>query len=68
MVAGAAVLWVLLPKSAMVPFPTMLAAYVLASAINAAAELRRWVPGITPDNVERLYARPALLGLLCADG
>ena len=42
------------------------AAYVLASAINAAAELRRWVPGITPDSVERLYARPALLGLLCS--
>ena len=41
------------------------AAYVLASAINAAAELQRWVPGITPDNVERLYARPALLGVLC---
>ena len=43
------------------------AAYVLASAINAAAELRRWVPGITPASVARLYARPALLGLLCAD-
>ncbi len=43
------------------------AAYVLASAINAAAELRRWVAGITPDSVAQLYARPALLGLLCAD-
>ena len=43
------------------------AAYVQASAINAAAELQRWVPGITPDSVERMYARPALLGLLCAD-
>ena len=42
------------------------AAHVLASAINAAAELKRWVPGITSDNVERLYARPALLGLLCS--
>ena len=43
------------------------AAYVLASAINAAAELRRWVPGISADNAARLYARPALLGLLCAN-
>lgn len=42
------------------------AAPVLAPAINAAAELRRWAPGITRDNVTRLYARPALLGLLCA--
>ena len=42
------------------------AAPVLASAINAAAELRRWVPGTSADNVTRLYARPALLGLLCA--
>ena len=41
------------------------AAYVLASAINAAAELRRWVPGISADNAARWYARPALLGLLC---
>ena len=45
-----------------------IAAQVLASAINAAAELRRWVPGIHPGNVSRLYARPALLGLLCAEG
>ena len=43
------------------------AAQVLASAINAAAELRRWVPGIHPGNVSQLYARPALLGLLCAE-
>ena len=41
------------------------AAYVLASGINAAAELNRWVPGANPGNVERLFARPALLGVLC---
>ena len=41
------------------------AALVLAAVINAAAELRRWVPGITEDAAVRLYARPALLGLLC---
>jgi AcrR family transcriptional regulator len=43
-----------------------IAAQLLSSAINAAAELRRWVPGITPDNANRVYTRPALLGLLCA--
>lgn len=48
------------------PLDTAIAAQLLASAINAAAELQRWVPGITPDNVTRLYTRPGLLGLLCA--
>ena len=42
------------------------AARVLASVIDAAAELRRWVPGVSQDNAGWLYARPALLGLLCA--
>jgi len=37
----------------------------LYSAINAASELRNWVPGLTPDDVDRLYVRPSLLGLLC---
>ena len=41
------------------------AARVLASVIDAAAELRRWVPGVNQDNAGWLYARPALLGLLC---
>lgn len=41
------------------------AARVLASVIDAAAELRRWVPGANQDNAGWLYARPALLGLLC---
>ncbi len=42
-----------------------LAALAIASAINAAAELSRWVPGVNSDSVSRLYGRPALLGLLC---
>jgi hypothetical protein len=41
---------------------------VLSSAINAAAELQRWVPGISPDNATAVYTRPALLGLLCPAG
>ena len=48
------------------PLDTAIAAQLLSSAINAAAELQRWVPGITPDNVTRRYGRPALLGLLCS--
>jgi len=41
------------------------AALAIASAINAAAELRRWVPSVDSHSVSRLYGRPALLGLLC---
>ena len=47
------------------PLDPAVAAHILDNAINAAAELRRWVPGATEDNVTRLYTRPALLGLLC---
>ena len=47
------------------PHDPAIAAQLLASAINAAAELQRWVPGIHPGNAVTLYARPALLGLLC---
>jgi len=37
----------------------------LYSAINAASELRNWVPELAADGVDRLYVRPSLLGLLC---
>ncbi len=47
------------------PHDPAIAAQLLASAINAAAELQRWVPGVQADNAVALYARPALLGLLC---
>jgi AcrR family transcriptional regulator len=40
------------------------AAQLLACASNAAAELRRWVPGVTMAQSDRVYARPALCGLL----
>ena len=49
------------------PLDTAIAAQWLSAAINAAAELRRWVPGAAADNAARLYARPALLGLLCGE-
>jgi hypothetical protein len=44
--------------------PTI-SASVLYSAINAASELRNWVPELAADGVDRLYVRPSLLGLLC---
>lgn len=47
------------------PMDPAIAAQLLSSAINAAAELQRWVPGIAPDNVTQRYTRPALQGLLC---
>ena len=46
------------------PLDPAIAAQLLSSAINAAAELQRWVPGITPGDATALYTRPALLGLL----
>jgi len=47
------------------PLDPAIAAQLLASAINATAELQRWVPGVHAGNATALYARPALLGLLC---
>lgn len=49
------------------PLDTALAAEVLGSTLNAALELRRWVPGLTADTALRLYTRPGLLGLLCEE-
>jgi AcrR family transcriptional regulator len=42
-----------------------IAAQASIAAINAAAELRRWVAGATPDNAADLFVRPALQGVLC---
>ena len=47
------------------PHDPAIAAQLLTSAINAAAEVQRWVPGTHPGNATALYTRPALLGLLC---
>jgi hypothetical protein len=47
------------------PQDPAIAAQLLTSAINAAAEVQRWVPGIHPGNATALYTRPALQGLLC---
>jgi hypothetical protein len=42
-----------------------IAALASIAAINAAAELRRWVPSATQDNAADLFVRPALLGVMC---
>jgi AcrR family transcriptional regulator len=47
------------------PLDPAIAAQLAISAINAAAELHRWVPGASADNVADLYVRPVLEGVLC---
>lgn len=42
------------------------AAQVVSGAINAAAELRYWAPGLTPRTAELYYIRPMFMGLLAA--
>ena len=49
------------------PHDPAICAQLLATTINAAAELRRWVPGIDTKNAVHLYTRPGLLGLLCEE-
>ncbi|NGM33559.1 TetR/AcrR family transcriptional regulator [Methylobacterium sp. DB0501] len=45
------------------PLDAGIAAQLVSSMVNAAAELPAWVPGVTPDNAADLYARPLFLGL-----
>ena len=47
------------------PLDTAMAAQQVLGMLNAAAELRRWVPGVGPDTVAGLYVRPLFNGLLC---
>ncbi|WP_088280550.1 TetR/AcrR family transcriptional regulator [Ideonella sp. A 288] len=47
------------------PLDPAIAAQIVSAAINAAAELQRWMPGATVDNVGAVYVRPALMGVLC---
>jgi len=50
------------------PLDSAIAARAIFAAINAAAELHRWFPGATVDNVADVYARPILEGVLCPTG
>jgi len=47
------------------PLDPHIAAQATIAAINAAAELQRWVPSANADNAADLFVRPALQGLLC---
>lgn len=47
------------------PLDPGIAALSAIAAVNAAAELHRWAPTATLDNVAGLYVRPALEGVLC---
>jgi hypothetical protein len=47
------------------PLDPAIAAQAAIATINAAAELHRWLPGATVDNVADLYVRPAFEGVLC---
>lgn len=46
------------------PLDQVIAAQLVNGMINAAAELRWWVPGVDASNASLLYARPLLAGLL----
>lgn len=46
------------------PLDVLLAAQLLSGAINAAAELHYWAPGITPATAETFYVKPLFFGLL----
>lgn len=48
------------------PLDPGIAAQSVIASINAAAELQRWVPGVTLANLDALYVRPMLSGVLCA--
>jgi AcrR family transcriptional regulator len=47
------------------PLDPGIAAQTAIAAINAAAELHRWLPGANADNVADLYVRPLAEGVLC---
>src|SRR5262245_21072330 len=47
------------------PLDSAIASRAIFAAINAAAELHRWVPNATIDNVADVYARPVFEGVLC---
>lgn len=46
------------------PLDPAMAAQQVLGMVNAAAELRRWVPGVGPETVAELYVRPLFCGLL----
>ena len=49
------------------PLDTSIAAQMVMGLVNGAAELHRWVPGVTEESVAELYVRPIFCGLSSAD-
>ncbi|HEV2558177.1 MAG TPA: TetR family transcriptional regulator [Microvirga sp.] len=45
------------------PLDPAIAARLIDSMVNAAAEIERWVPGVTAENAGDLFARPLLMGV-----
>jgi AcrR family transcriptional regulator len=45
------------------PLDPFVAAHVVDSAINAAAELERWISGVTRETAADVYARPLFIGV-----
>lgn len=50
--------------SSLRPVDAAIAAQMITALINAAAEVHNWAPGISQENVARVYARPLFQGLL----
>lgn len=46
----------------------LIAAHAASTMINAVAEIRRWVPGISVENVVDLYVRPFFFGVVGETG
>jgi hypothetical protein len=49
------------------PHDLRIAAHLIDSVINAAAELERWVPGVTIETAADLYAKPFFVGIFSSD-
>ena len=45
------------------PVDPFIAAQMLTATMNAAAEIRWWIPEVLPENAATLYAKPMLMGI-----
>ena len=45
------------------PVDPFIAAQMLTATMNAAAEIRWWIPDVLPENAATLYAKPMLMGI-----
>jgi AcrR family transcriptional regulator len=49
------------------PLDPSIAARLIDAMVNAAAEVERWVPGVTAENVGELFAKPLFVGVVPTD-